>query len=67
MPGPLARGRLVYALPTNGTGPVQIGKAQVLVYPGLTDPTGSVIGSSGPVWVYRMVSATRSPETRRLG
>jgi len=67
--GPLGRARMVTALPTNGTGPVKL-VPPVVVQGGLGyvgDPSGNVIGGSSAVWVHRIVSAAKAPETRRLG
>lgn len=70
-PGPLGRARVVFALPTNGTGPVNLAKPEVVVgvplgYVGA--PTdGTVVGSSAAVWVHRLVSAAKTQDTRRLG
>jgi hypothetical protein len=51
---------VVFALPLNGTGPVALAKPVVnqgeMGYVG--DAQGNVIGSRGPVWVSRMVSAS---------
>jgi hypothetical protein len=69
IPGPLGRARLVFALPTNGDGPVNIASPLVLQGPlsYVADPDGNLIGSTSPVWVHRLVRASRTSDTRRLG
>lgn len=68
-PGPLGRNRLVAALPLNKSGhmPVQLEPWRALVDDrGLMigDSAGTVLGTAA-VFVHRLVSATRSPQTRR--
>jgi len=67
--GPLGRGRLVEALRTNKTGPVQLQAARVIqgsdvCYVG--DSSGNLIGDLKAVWVNRLVTATKTSNTRRL-
>jgi hypothetical protein len=67
--GPLGRGRVVAALPLNKSGaPLQLAPWGMLVDDhgvGLADPAGNVIGSAA-LWLARCVSATVTPDTRRL-
>lgn len=67
--GPLGRSRVVFALPLNGSGPVQLAKLSAVQGSGalLADPSGNVIGTSGPVWVSRLLFACLTENTRRLG
>jgi len=62
-PGPLGRRRITSALPTNGTGPVQLAPGIVLP---LIDADGVVVGEKAPLWISRMVTATITEDTRRL-
>jgi hypothetical protein len=65
--GPLGRIRMVVALPTNGTGPVNIA-VPLLLQNGLSyvaDAVGNVIGSVPAVWVHRLLSAGTVTDTRR--
>lgn len=70
IPGPLGRGRIVAALPTNKAGgPLQLVAARVLhdhtlCY--LADPDGNLIGDRDAVWVHRMAYARWTQDTRRL-
>lgn len=68
-PGPLSRHRLVAALPLNKSGhcPIQLEPWGALVDDlGLIvgDPSGTILGTAA-VFVHRLVSATRTPQTRR--
>jgi hypothetical protein len=66
--GPLGRGRVVAALPTNKSGAVQLEPWRMLVDDrgiGLADPQGNVIGQAA-IFVHRYVSATVARDTRRL-
>ena len=70
LPGPLGRGRLVAALaPNRYKGPVQL-VAPLLLKDHLgrliNDPSNTVIGERNALWVTRMVSATKTLDTRRL-
>ena len=62
-PGPLSRGRLVFALPTNRTGPVQVTGNVVLRF---ADPDGNVIGVPQRLWIHRLLYAGSVTDTRRL-
>jgi hypothetical protein len=65
---PLGRARVVSALPTNKSGPVQLKPPQLLVGGDgclFGDPDGNVIGQAG-VWCHRMVYAAKTLNTRRL-
>jgi hypothetical protein len=67
--GPFGRARVVEALPLNKAGgPLLLKAAQVmhdaaLCY--LADPSGNLIGFDA-VWVHRLLSATKTSDTRRL-
>ena len=65
---PLGRERLVFALATNGAGPVQISFGETLRGNGalIADPNGNVIGVSPSVWVHRIVYAPPTADTRRF-
>ena len=66
---PLGEERLVYALPTNGFGPVQLAAGEHSVQGDgarLADPAGNVIGVVNSVWVHRMVYAAPTQDTRRF-
>lgn len=69
IPGPLGRGRLVSALPTNkSNGPLLLAPALMLVDDRgviLADPSGATIGTPA-LWLHRYVSATVTADTRRL-
>lgn len=67
IPGPLGRARVIFALPLNGSGPVQLARATVLQGTLVADPSGNVIGESGPVWISRLLYARWTENTRRLG
>jgi hypothetical protein len=67
-PGPFGRDRLISALPTNKTAPVQLAAPQTLRdHAGclIADPSGAVLGSPG-AWCHRMVHAGRTAATRRF-
>lgn len=63
---PLGRERVLYALPLNKEGPRQLRRAEVLQGTLVADSFGNVIGSSGPVWVHRLLYAGPVADTRRL-
>ena len=64
---PLGRERVVSALPTNGSGPVQVAAGEALRDGALiADTSGNVIGVTNLVWVHRMVYAPPTADTRRF-
>ena len=66
---PLGQERVVFALPTNGLGPVQVSFGEHSVAGDgarLADPSGAVVGVTSSVWVHRMVSAPPTQDTRRF-
>lgn len=68
--GPLGRSRVIFTLPLLN-GPTQLQAAVVLhdngVIPAyLGDPQGNLIGFDTSVWVGRMLTATKTWDTRRL-
>ena len=65
---PLGQERVVFALPTNGFGPVQVSFDETVQSDGalLADPSGAVVGVTSSVWVHRMVSAPPTQDTRRF-
>jgi hypothetical protein len=67
--GPLGRERCIFAIPLNGSGPVQLGKLTALRGDGayLADPGGNVIGEPTDVWCHRILYARWTEDTRRLG
>jgi hypothetical protein len=65
----LGRGRLLYALPTNGSVPMPTVPRMVLhgldhCYP--ADPAGNMIGERNELWIARMLAARWTEDTRRL-
>ena len=62
-------GRMVTALPPNKNGPVQL-RAPMAIADGdgtlLADAGGNLVGESNALWVHRMLTATLTPDTRRL-
>ena len=62
--GPLWRERVLYALPLNGRGPVQLAPGHVLQGTLVGDPANNVIGVVGPLWVHRMLYARWTEDTR---
>lgn len=66
---PLGRERVVFALPTNGSGPVQLARLDSVQGGGalVADPSNNVIGINNAVWVHRMLWALPTADTRRLG
>jgi hypothetical protein len=60
--GPLGRARVVMTLPFKD-GPRLLQPAEVLA--GIADPSGSRVGWP-PIWVHRLVVATKAEDTRRL-
>lgn len=67
--GPLGRERCLYALPLNGSGPVQWWPHVVIRDQGsvqLADSSGNVIGE-GAVWISRLLTARWVEDSRRLG
>ena len=68
LPGPLGRERVIFALPTNGTGPIQVTRAKVLKDDDgamIVDQNVTLLGQPG-VWVHRMCYAGVVEDTRRL-
>jgi hypothetical protein len=66
--GPLGRGRLVTALPTNKTKPVQLTPYRALADPSgclLADPSDNLVGMQA-LWCHRLLYATKTHDTRRL-
>jgi hypothetical protein len=68
---PLGNGRLVAAIPTNEaqTGPLQLQAARVIQSPDLSylgDPSGNLVGDRKALWLYRLVYARKTIDTRRL-
>lgn len=66
---PLGRERCVFALPTNGSGPVLLAPLTAAQGSGalVADPSGNVVGASDAVWVHRILYARFTEDTRRLG
>ena len=62
--GPIWRERVLYALPLNQSGPVQLAGAEVLQGTLVADPANNVIGVTGSVWVHRMLYARWTEDTR---
>lgn len=65
---PLGRARIVFALPTNKSGPVLLQAKRVIVADRtalLADPAGTLIGVDG-VWCHRYLAAAKTEDTRRL-
>jgi hypothetical protein len=67
-PGPWARGRMVYALPINGNGPVQLTPPIVLydTTSYVVDPQGNFVGEANAIFCSRLLQAAKSEETRRF-
>jgi hypothetical protein len=67
--GPLGRDRVVSALPLNRNSGTRILKPPLVLRDNgdfvIVDPDGNVIGADG-IRVYRMLSATKTIDTRRL-
>jgi hypothetical protein len=67
--GPLGRSRVLFALPLNKAGPVQLQRAEIINGPPAAfagDPQVNLIGFAGAAWVHRMLTADRTTDTRRL-
>lgn len=66
---PFGRGKMLTALPTNGSGPVMLSPPVVfgssLSY--LVDPDGFFVGERAAVFVHRLLTARWVEDTRRLG
>ena len=68
LPGPLAKERCVFALPLNGTGPVQIKPLEFVRDDDsrqVADPGRVVVGFDG-LWIPRLLYARWTEDTRRL-
>ena len=68
LPAPFGRERVVFALATNGTGPVQVTRAKVLHDDDghhIAAPDGALLGQQS-VWVHRMCYAGVVEDSRRL-
>lgn len=68
--GPLGRERVVFAVATNDSGPVLLAPYDAALQGDgalVADPSGNVVGTSGAVWVHRMLYAGKVADTRRLG
>jgi hypothetical protein len=68
-PAPFGRERVLFALPLNGSGPVQIAPAVVWHDPDghhIADVMRDLIGSREQVWCHRMLRARWTQDTRRL-
>lgn len=65
------RGRVVTAMPTNGSGPVLIDGAVLLADPApgsyLVDIEGNFVGITNAFYVHRLLTARWVEDTRRLG
>jgi hypothetical protein len=66
--GPVARERCIFAIPLNGSGPVQLARITAISGGGayLADPLGNVIGEPKGVWCHRILYARWTEDTRRL-
>ena len=67
--GPLGRERVVFALPLNQTGPVQIAPHEWLRDEDssqVADTSSAIVGRSAGLWISRLVYAYWTEDTRRL-
>lgn len=67
--GAFGRGRMLTALPTNGSGPVMVWPPMVIASPlsYLVDPDGYFVGERAAGFVHRLLTARWVEDTRRLG
>ena len=65
--GPRGRDRMLFALPLNGAGPVEVirGRTVTAVGARLADADGALIGDRGTLWIHRLLSAAATEDTRR--
>jgi len=65
--GPRGRDRMLFALPLNGTGPVEVVRGRTVTAVGarLADPDGDLVGDRAMLWIHRLLTAAATEDTRR--